>query len=196
MGDEMKITEEKNNGEFERLLYCEDAESGLKAFIAVHSTVLGPAAGGCRMFAYDSLEAARDDVLRLARGMTYKNAAAGLDLGGGKSVIIADPKSQKTPELMRAFGRFVDSLKGSYYTAEDVGTGVADIEYAAEVTPYAVGLTRGEFASGDPSPHTARGVLRAARGAWPIRSPAGVCATALGSAASLRSAQGLNGASR
>ena len=154
----MKITELKVNDEFERVVSCEDEETGLKAIIAVHSTTLGPAAGGCRMFNYDNFDDAVTDVLRLSRGMTYKNAAAGLKLGGGKSVIVGDPKTQKTPELMKAFGRFVDSLEGMYYTAEDVGISVSDIELVSEVTPYAVGLDKGEFAAGDPSPFTARGV--------------------------------------
>ena len=144
---------------YERVVYAHDEASGLKSIIAVHSTKLGPAAGGCRMFAYDDLELAKTDALRLAKGMTYKNAAASLPLGGGKSVIIADPKTDKTPELMQAFGRFVDSFNGQYYTAEDVGISVEDIAEAAKFTSYAAGLEQGEFGSGDPSPVTARGVF-------------------------------------
>lgn len=166
----MNITEETAPEGFERVVHCHDEASGLKAIIAVHSTRLGPAAGGCRMFPYESLEAARHDVLRLARGMTFKNAAAGLELGGGKAVIIADPKTEKTPDLMRAFGRFVNHLEGSYYTAEDVGISVTDIQYAAEETPYAAGLTSGEFASGDPSPFTARGVYLSLREALKLKT--------------------------
>ncbi len=162
----MQITEERGGDAYERLLHCHDSESGLDAYIAIHSTVLGPAAGGCRMYPYADHAAAREDALRLARGMTFKNAAAGLDLGGGKAVIIADPHHDKTAALMRAFGRFVDSLKGAYYTAEDVGTSVADIEEVARITPYAVGLSTGRFASGDPSPHTARGVFLSMHEAW------------------------------
>ncbi|MGJ8528534.1 Leu/Phe/Val dehydrogenase [Maritalea sp.] len=144
---------------YERVVYAEDSTSGLKSIIALHSTKLGPAAGGCRMFKYDSLEAATIDALRLARGMTYKNAAASLPLGGGKSVIIAEPKTDKTPELMQAFGRFVEALQGSYYTAEDVGISVEDIAEAAKFTSFAAGLTDGPYASGDPSPVTAKGVF-------------------------------------
>ena len=166
----MEITEQTAPEGFERLVYCADRKTGLRAFIAVHSTLLGPAAGGCRMFSYESEETARNDVLRLARGMTYKNAAAGLELGGGKAVIIADPKTGKTPDLMRAFGRFVDSLKGSYYTAEDVGISVSDIEFAAETTPYAVGLSKGRFASGDPSPFTACGVFLSLKQALKLKT--------------------------
>ncbi len=162
----MRITEEKGGDAFERLLYCEDDTTGLRAYIAIHSTLLGPAAGGCRMFPYPDHAAARADALRLARGMTFKNAAAGLDLGGGKAVIIADPSRDKTPALMQAFGRFVDTLKGSYYTAEDVGISVEDIEQVASVTPYAVGLSTGRFASGDPSPFTALGVFLSMQEAW------------------------------
>jgi leucine dehydrogenase len=145
--------------EYEQVFYAEDEQSGLKSIIAVHDTTLGPAAGGCRMFKYASLDAAKIDALRLAKGMTYKNAAASLPLGGGKSVIIADPKTEKTPELMQAFGRFVDALEGRYYTAEDVGISVQDIAEAAKFTSYAAGLDGGEFGSGDPSPVTARGVF-------------------------------------
>lgn len=145
--------------QYEQVLYAEDEQSGLKSIIAVHNTTLGPAAGGCRMFKYDSLDAAKTDALRLAKGMTYKNAAASLPLGGGKSVIIADPKTDKTPELMQAFGRFVNALEGQYYTAEDVGISVEDIAEAAKFTPYAAGLEGVDFGSGDPSPVTARGVF-------------------------------------
>jgi leucine dehydrogenase len=143
----------------ERVVFAHDPASGLRAIIAVHSTRLGSAAGGCRMWPYASDDEALADVLRLSRGMTYKNAVAGLDLGGGKAVIIADPKTQKTPELMRAFGRAVNDLGGRYITAEDVGIDVADMEIVREMTPYVAGLSRGAHASGDPSPVTARGVL-------------------------------------
>jgi len=138
---------------YERLLRCRDSVSGLDALISIHSTKLGPAAGGCRMWPYASLDDAVYDVERLSRGMTYKNAAANLP-----SVIIGDAKHLKSPELMRAFGAFVDTLAGSYYTAEDVGISPADMAFAAERTAYVAGLESGEFASGDPSPVTARGV--------------------------------------
>ena len=138
-----------------------DAESGLKCIIAVHSTHLGPAAGGCRMWQYETGEAHLTDALRLAQGMSYKNAMAGLELGGGKAVIWGDSRRDKSPELFKAFGRAVESLSGTYYTAEDVGIDVADIEIAATETSYVAGLnSSGAAASGDPSPVTALGVFR------------------------------------
>lgn len=137
-----------------------DATSGLRCIIAVHSTALGPAAGGCRMWNYESGGAALRDVLRLSQGMSYKNAMAGLGLGGGKAVIWGDPRTQKTPALFRAFGRAVDSLGGRYYTAEDVGVSTDDMEQAARETRYVAGLVSGRAASGDPSPVTAEGVFR------------------------------------
>ncbi|MEQ9506225.1 MAG: Glu/Leu/Phe/Val dehydrogenase [Hyphomonas sp.] len=135
-----------------------DAATGLKCVIAVHSTALGPAAGGCRMWNYMSGEAMLTDVLRLSQGMSYKNAMAGIPLGGGKAVIWGDPKSNKSPELFRAFGRAVESLQGRYYTAEDVGVDVADMTIVREETKYVAGLDEGAAASGDPSPVTAKGV--------------------------------------
>ncbi|MEM9669788.1 MAG: Glu/Leu/Phe/Val dehydrogenase dimerization domain-containing protein [Pseudomonadota bacterium] len=137
-----------------------DEESGLKAIIAVHSTKLGPAAGGCRMWNYETGKAMVTDVLRLAQGMSYKNAMAGLPLGGGKAVIWGDPHKDKSPELFRAFGRAVESLRGKYWTAEDVGLSPGDLAAAAEETKYVAGLETGEAASGDPSPITALGVYR------------------------------------
>lgn len=152
----------------ERVLFAHDVETGLKAVIAIHSTRLGLAAGGCRMWPYASDDEAVADALRLSRGMTYKNAVAGLDLGGGKAVIIGDPRTDKTPALMRAFGRAVNDLGGRYVTAEDVGMSVSDMEIVREVTPYAAGLASGEHASGDPSPVTARGVLEGMRRALAV----------------------------
>lgn len=137
-----------------------DAKTGLKAIIAIHSTARGPAAGGCRMWNYDNAQAALEDVLKLSKGMSYKNAMADLELGGGKSVIIGDSATQKTPELFEAFGRAVESLGGRYYTAEDVGVSVADITHARRTTRYAVGIEGHRAASGDPSPVTAEGVFR------------------------------------
>jgi len=137
-----------------------DEKTGLKAIIAIHSTARGPAAGGCRMWNYESAEAALTDVLRLSQGMSYKNAMADLELGGGKSVIIGDSHTQKTPELFRAFGRAVDTLGGRYFTAEDVGVSVADIMEAGKETRYAVGVEGSKAGSGDPSPVTAEGVFR------------------------------------
>ncbi|MFS4438121.1 Glu/Leu/Phe/Val dehydrogenase dimerization domain-containing protein [Paracoccaceae bacterium GXU_MW_L88] len=153
----VKIIDEKAPAGFERLVYAEDEASGLKAFIAIHSTALGPAAGGCRMWNYATEDEARADALRLARGMTYKNAMADLALGGGKSVIWGDAKTDKSPALFHAFGKAVDSLAGQYYTAEDVGISTEDMALVAEVTPYAVGLSG---KSGDPSPFTAEGVFQ------------------------------------
>jgi len=138
-----------------------DGASGLRCIIAVHSTHLGPAAGGCRMWNYTSGAEALTDALRLSQGMSYKNAMAGLELGGGKAVIWGDSRADKSPELFRAFGRAVESLAGTYYTAEDVGIDVVDIEIAAKETDYVAGLhSSGAAASGDPSPITALGVYR------------------------------------
>ncbi len=138
-----------------------DEKTGLKAIIAVHSTARGAAVGGCRMWNYASAEEALTDVLRLSRGMSYKNSIADLEMGGGKAVIIGDSRTQKSPELFQAFGRAVHTLGGIYYSAEDVGVSVADIMEARKETPYVVGLEGGDFASGDPSPVTADGVFRA-----------------------------------
>ena len=137
-----------------------DAKTGLKAIIAIHSTHLGPAAGGCRMWDYATGEAMLNDALRLAQGMSYKNAMAGLPLGGGKAVIFGNSHTDKTPDLFRAFGRAVESLQGKYWTAEDVGLSPGDMAAAAEETKYAAGLESGAAASGDPSPITALGVYR------------------------------------
>jgi glutamate dehydrogenase/leucine dehydrogenase len=135
-----------------------DAATGLRCVIAVHSTALGPAAGGCRMWNYPTSEAMLTDVLRLSQGMSYKNAMAGIPLGGGKAVIWGDPKSDKSPALFRAFGRAVQSLEGKYFTAEDVGVDVADMAVVREETRFVAGLDEGAAASGDPSPVTAKGV--------------------------------------
>ena len=153
----LKLTDLDTEPGFERLVLAEDRDAGLRALICIHSTALGPAAGGCRMWPYASDADAIADVTRLARGMTFKNAMAGLGLGGGKSVIIGDARKDKTPQLMRAYGRAVDALKGTYYTAEDVGISPEDMAHAATETRYAVGLSAG---SGDPSPWTAEGVFR------------------------------------
>ncbi len=137
-----------------------DSETGLKAYIAVHDKTLGPALGGCRMYDYKSEEDAIRDVLRLSRGMTYKNALAGLPLGGGKSVIIGDPASVKTEALMEAMGRAVHTMGGDYISAEDSGTNVADMALMARSTPYVMGLKSEDGAlGGDPSPVTSYGVF-------------------------------------
>ena len=136
----------------------QDAASGLRAIIAVHSTARGPAAGGCRMWNYGTGEAMLKDALRLSQGMSYKNAMADIPLGGGKSVIWGNARTDKSPELFRAFGRAVHSLQGQYTTAEDVGVSVADMAIVREETPYVAGLDQGDAASGDPSPVTAKGI--------------------------------------
>ncbi|KRA59523.1 amino acid dehydrogenase [Caulobacter sp. Root655] len=140
-----------------------DEKTGLKSIIAIHSTARGPAAGGCRMWDYSSSDAAVTDALRLSRGMSYKNAMADLDFGGGKAVIIGDARSQKTPALFEAFGRAVDSLNGQYWTAEDVGVSPADLVSTRKTTRYVAGLEGHASASGDPSPVTAEGVFRGVR---------------------------------
>jgi glutamate dehydrogenase/leucine dehydrogenase len=143
---------------YEQVVHCWDAKSGLRAIIAVHSTALGPALGGTRFRPYASEEAALLDVLRLARGMSYKAAAAGLDLGGGKAVIIGDPRTDKTEPLLRAYGRFVESLGGRYITAEDMGTTMADMETIARETRFVTGRATIYGGGGDPSVLTAYGV--------------------------------------
>ncbi len=150
---------------WEDVRYCEDAESGLRAFIAVHDTTLGPALGGCRRWTYQKNDDALEDVKRLSRGMTYKNSLAQLDLGGGKSVILASPGETKTPKLFQAFGRFIDALAGSYITAEDVGVSSADISEVLKETRHAVGSDEGPAAAGNPSPFTALGVFHGLRAA-------------------------------
>jgi leucine dehydrogenase len=154
----------------ELVIFGHDAPTGLRAIIAIHSTALGPAAGGCRMWPYATATEAAADVLRLSRGMSYKNAMAGLPFGGGKGVIIGDARSAKTPELFAAFGRMVDALRGRYVTAEDVGTTTADMAHVARVTRYVAGLGRapGE-AGGDPAPKTALGVFLGIRAAVKFR---------------------------
>jgi leucine dehydrogenase len=137
-----------------------DEASGLKGFIAIHSTARGPAGGGCRMWPYATEQAAIDDALRLARAMSFKNAVADLDLGGGKSVIIGDSRRDKTPAMFEAFGRAVDTLGGAYWAAEDVGIAPADLAAARRTTRFVAGLEGHPAASGDPSPVTAEGVKR------------------------------------
>lgn len=151
--------------DYEQLVFCQDKQSGLKAIIAIHDTTLGPALGGTRMWTYESEEAAIEDALRLARGMTYKNAAAGLNLGGGKTVIIGDPRKDKSEELFRAFGRYVQGLNGRYITAEDVGTTVADMDLIHEETDFVTGISPAFGSSGNPSPVTAYGVYKGMKAA-------------------------------
>lgn len=143
----------------EQVVFCNDKDTGLKAIIGIHNTNLGPALGGTRMWNYESEYDALNDVLRLSRGMTFKSAITGLNLGGGKAVIIGDAKTQKTPALMRRFGEFVHSLSGKYITAEDVGMETEDMDTVREVTPYVSGISEEKGGSGNPSPITAYGVF-------------------------------------
>lgn len=143
----------------EQIVFCNDKDTGLKAIIGIHNTVLGPALGGTRMWQYNSEWDALNDVLRLSRGMTFKSAITGLNLGGGKAVIIGDAKTQKTPELMLKFGEFVHSLGGRYITAEDVGMATSDMDLVRTVTPYVTGISEEKGGAGNPSPITAYGVF-------------------------------------
>ena len=154
----MEITEIQVDG-YEKVVRCQDPESGLHALIAIHDTTLGPALGGMRMWPYASEDEALFDVLRLSRGMTYKSAVAETGLGGGKSVILGDPKTAKSEALFLAMGRFVDSLGGKYITAEDMNIGIPDLEIVRRETKWVTGLKRSEGSSGNPSPYTAEGCL-------------------------------------
>ena len=145
--------------DYEQVVFCHDRGTGLRAIVAIHSTRLGPALGGTRFYPYTSEAAGLEDVLRLARGMTYKAAAAGLDLGGGKAVIFGDPARDRTEALIRAYGRYVDALGGRYLTAEDVGTTQADMDLVRRETRFVTGVSRELGGSGDPSEATAYGVL-------------------------------------
>ncbi len=144
----------------EEVVFFHARDLGLKAIVAIHDTTLGPALGGCRMLPYKSDDDALYDVLRLSRGMTYKNAVAGLELGGGKSVIIGDPKKDKSEAFFRAFGHFIESLGGRYITAEDVNTSVPDMEHIFLETDHVAGISSAFGGSGDPSPFTALGTFR------------------------------------
>jgi leucine dehydrogenase len=156
----MSVFDHPDFDQHDSLHYIQDARSGLKAIIAIHSTALGPAAGGCRRWQYASEDDALTDALRLSRGMSYKNAVAELPFGGGKAVILASDDAPKSPELLRAFGRAVDALEGRYITAEDVGVSVEDMREVLRETDYVSGLPQaGDSAGGDPSPWTAMGVF-------------------------------------
>ncbi|WCK55940.1 Glu/Leu/Phe/Val dehydrogenase [Aneurinibacillus sp. Ricciae_BoGa-3] len=161
----MKIFDYLREYDYEQLVFCQDENSGLKAIIAIHDTTLGPALGGTRMWTYETEDDAIVDALRLARGMTYKAAGAGLNLGGGKAVIIGDPKRDKSEALFRAFGRFIQGLSGRYITAEDVGTTVADMDLIHMETEYVTGVSPAFGSSGNPSPVTAYGVYRGMKAA-------------------------------
>jgi leucine dehydrogenase len=159
----MAVFEHISGDGYEQVVFCSDDNSGLKAIIAIHSTALGPALGGTRFYPYENEEEALIDALRLAKGMTYKAAAAGLDLGGGKAVIIGDPRRIKTEELLRAYGRFVESLAGRYITAEDVGTALEDMDIVRRESRWVTGCSKTYGGSGDPSPVTAWGVVQGMR---------------------------------
>lgn len=163
MAKEMAITKEfelfDKMGEHEQVVFCNDPSTGLRAIIAIHNTTLGPALGGCRMQPYSSVEEALEDVLRLSKGMTYKCAAADVDFGGGKAVIIGDPNTDKSPELFRSFGQFVNSLGGRFYTGTDMGTTMDDFIHAMKETNFVNGLPEAYGGGGDSSIPTAEGVL-------------------------------------
>ena len=154
----MEIFKELNTRGHEQISFFNDAYSGLKGIVAIHNTTLGPALGGCRMWNYKNEKEAIIDVLRLSKGMTYKASIAGLNLGGGKAVIIGDSKKDKTDKLFKSFGRFVEGLGGRYITAEDVGTSIHDMENVKKETNYVTGIAQSLGGSGDPSPVTAFGV--------------------------------------
>ncbi len=163
----MDVFEQMGAMGHEQVVFCRDDEVGLKAIIAIHDTTLGPALGGCRLYPYATEADALRDVLRLSRGMTYKAAVAGLDLGGGKAVIIGDP-SIKSEGLFRAFGRFVESLHGRYITAEDMNTTVEDMNFIRRETRHVTGATEALGGSGDPSPVTAWGIFHGIRAALEV----------------------------
>ncbi len=152
------VFEQVAQNNHEQVVYCYDEASGLKALVAIHNTVLGPAAGGVRMWMYENESQALHDVLRLSRGMTFKNAISGLNLGGGKAVIIGDARQDKSEKLFRSFGKFIEGLAGRYITAEDVGISPQDIEYMTAETSFVAGKPESMGGGGDPSPVTAYGV--------------------------------------
>lgn len=174
----MTLFDRMREWKHEQVVFCQEESCGLRAIIAIHDTTLGPALGGVRMWSYQSEEEALLDCLRLSRGMTYKAAAAGLNLGGGKGVIIGDAKKDKSEALFRAFGRFVESLGGRYITAEDVNTGVNDMEYVAAETKHVTGVSTWRGGSGDPSPTTSygvyKGILACARHKWGAKDVSGL----------------------
>jgi len=155
----MDVFKMMSNHDHEQVVFCNEPDVGLKAIIAIHDTTLGPSLGGCRFYPYKTDEEGLYDVLRLSRGMTYKASIAGLNLGGGKSVIIGNPETDKNEYLFRAFGRFVDGLGGRYIAAEDVNTSVRDMEWVRMETQYVTGISRALGGSGDPSVVTAYGVF-------------------------------------
>jgi leucine dehydrogenase len=157
--DEQSVFSKLEKCGHQEVIYCSDPDTGLRAIIAIHDTTLGPALGGTRMFAYKTETEALNDVLRLSRSMTYKAAITGLNLGGGKAVIIGDSRLHKSEAMMRRFGRFIENLNGSFITAEDIGMSPKDMEYIRMETKHVTGIPESIGGSGDPSPVTARGVF-------------------------------------
>ncbi len=166
----MSVFEQMSQKDHEQVTFCYDESTGLKAIIAIHDSTLGPALGGCRMWNYANDDDALKDVLRLSRGMTYKSAAAGLNLGGGKAVIIGDRKKLKSEALFRAYGRFIQGIGGRYITAEDVGTTVRDMEWVRMETDFVTGISRALGGSGDPSPVTALGTYESIKASMKWRT--------------------------
>lgn len=164
----MQLFEILRKYDYEQLVFCQDRASGLRAVIAIHDTTLGPALGGTRMWPYQTEEEAIEDVLRLAKGMTYKAAVAGLNLGGGKAVIMGNPKKDKSEALFRVFGRYIQSLQGRFITAEDVGTTEEDMDQIYLETRYVTGVSSENEAEGSPSPMTARGVYMGMKAACQV----------------------------
>ena len=157
----------------EQVIFCSSHPTGLQAIIAIHSTLLGPALGGCRMFPYSTEAQALEDVLKLSEAMSYKAALAGLSFGGGKSVIIADPETEKTPELLRSFGKCIESLRGNYIVAKDMGITKEDLMYIGEKSSYVLGRPLKSGGVGDPSRSTAKGVYYGIKEAvhWKLKKP-------------------------
>ena len=164
VGKNVSVFHEISKLGHEQLVFCHDEATGLKALIGIHNTVLGPALGGTRMWNYATEEEAIIDVLRLSRGMTFKNAITGLNIGGGKAVIIGDPSKIKSEALLRRFGKFIESLNGKYVTAEDVSMNARDMQYIAMETQYVTGLPKNMGGMGDPSPVTAYGTYMGIKG--------------------------------
>ncbi|MEW6056032.1 MAG: Glu/Leu/Phe/Val dehydrogenase [Bdellovibrionota bacterium] len=161
----MKVFERIQQDGYEQVVFCNDRKTGLKAIISIHSSALGPGTGGCRMYPYATEEAALEDVLRLSKGMTYKASISGLKLGGAKAVIIGDPRTQKTPELLERFGEFVERQNGNYITAKDVGINGDDLKVVQSKTKHVLGIEGLVNSSGDPSPLTAWGVFNGMKAA-------------------------------
>ncbi len=161
----MAIFDKMNEHDYEQLIFMNDSETGLRAITCIHNTVLGPAIGGMRVWKYENEEDAIEDVIRLARGMTYKNAAAGIWSGGAKTVVMIDDEHPKTEAMLRSLGRYIDAMGGRYITAEDVGTTEEDMDHVYQETNYVLGTNMKPGTSGNPSPSTARGVYMSMKAA-------------------------------